>query len=245
MQLTKNRSVQAKTRQYDLEALSVHEAVVQFPGHDKPVLRGVSLEIARGTTTAILGPSGSGKSTLLSVLGGLRKPDSGLVLLHESDGAQRKANSRALAEASSWILQTTNVLPDRSALDNVAIGAVSAGHSWDDAVDLAGQLLTEVQLSHRAYSRAGTLSGGEVQRIVIARAISSGRSFLLCDEPTGQLDNSTSDLILSVLFELVRNSHVGLAVVTHDPLVAERCERIVTIDDGLIRSMTSRSGMEV
>lgn len=219
-------------------SLEAHDVVVTFPGHERPVLRGVSLAIERGTTTAILGPSGSGKSTLLSVLGGLRKPNSGSVQVRDSASRTFAANPALLTGLSSWILQTTNVFPDRTALDNVALGAVSIGRTWEEALVIAEDLLEQVDLSHRAVSRASTLSGGEVQRIVIARAISSGRNFLLCDEPTGQLDHSTSDLILRVLFDLVTSSQVGLAIVTHDASVAARCQRIVTIDDGLIQSVS-------
>lgn len=221
-------------------ALSATDIVVQFPGHVHPVLRSVSLDIVRGTTTAILGPSGSGKSTLLSVLGGLRTPDAGRVAVRGHDQVI-VGNSHVLSQASSWILQTTNVFPDRTALDNVALGGVAAGLTWAEAQDRAEDLLASVKLSHRMMSRAGTLSGGEVQRIVIARAINGGRDFLLCDEPTGQLDHSTSDLILGVLFDLVHTSQVGLAVVTHDPSVAARCQRVVILDDGVIRSDISSS----
>jgi putative ABC transport system ATP-binding protein/lipoprotein-releasing system ATP-binding protein len=215
--------------------LIARDVTVRFPGRPDPVLDGADLETRTGETVAILGPSGSGKSTLLSVLGGLLRPDAGTVqVLPDGDGEPVPP-----AEASSWILQTTNVLPERTAVENVAVAASLAGCTWAEALDRAHHALTLVGLADRAGSRARVLSGGEVQRVVTARALIAGRPFVLADEPTGQLDRATTDVVLDALFASVRahlstGEQTGLVVVTHDPQVARRCDRSVSIDGGRV-----------
>ena len=241
-----------------LEACGV---TVRFSGKPEPVLDRADFFARRGETVAILGPSGSGKSTLLSVLGGLLRPQEGTVRVLADDDASR-ASGRArlnsaeakdgvderseqplggaplavpLTAASSWILQTVNVLSERTALDNVAVGARLAGAAWDDALAAAAEALDLVGLTPRAHARARLLSGGEVQRVVVARALVARRPFILADEPTGQLDRSTTTVVLDALFAAVTHERaVGLVVVTHDFAVAERCDRIVRIDDGRV-----------
>lgn len=209
---------------------------VTFRGKPDPVLDGADFEASTGETVAILGPSGSGKSTLLSVLGGLVAPTSGEVGVLDDEGA---ALGVPLSAVSSWILQTTNVLPERTALDNVAAAAQLAGATRAEAVARAASCLDLVGLTPRARARAGVLSGGEVQRVVVARALVAGRPFILADEPTGQLDRGSTDIVLDALFHAVRaqaatDAPSGLVVVTHDPVVAQRCDRVVRIDDGLV-----------
>jgi putative ABC transport system ATP-binding protein/lipoprotein-releasing system ATP-binding protein len=137
-----------------------------------------------------------------------------------------------LCDVSSWILQTVNVLPERSVLDNVAIGALVRGASRTRARELAAERLALVGLADRLDDPARLLSGGEVQRVVIARALATGRPFVLADEPTGQLDHSTSRVVLDALFTTAGGA--GVVVVTHDPDVAARCARTVRIDDGVV-----------
>ncbi len=198
---------------------------VRYRGLPSPVLRGANFVVSTGESVAILGPSGSGKSTLLSVLGGLVRPSRGT--------AQVRANSTPpprLADVTTWILQTTNVFPERSALDNVAVAALTRGISRAEARADATEHLALVGLSTRRHDAVRNLSGGEVQRVVIARAMVSRRPFILADEPTGQLDQSTSQVVLDALFASVHEP--GLVVVTHDPAVASRCARITRIVDG-------------
>lgn len=216
--------------------LSARGVTVRFDGSDAPVLDGADLEVRTGETVAIVGPSGSGKSTLLSVLGGLLAPDAGTVAVLTDDGADTGV---PLAAASSWILQTTNVLPERTAVENVAISAALAGVAWCDALDRAHAALALVGLADRAGSRARVLSGGEVQRVVTARALVADRAFVLADEPTGQLDSATTASVLDSLLGAVRAHPVtgraaGLVVVTHDPEVARRCDRAVRLDSGRV-----------
>ena len=208
---------------------------VRFPGKPEPVLDRADFCARVGETVAILGPSGSGKSTLLSVLGGLLRPQEGTVrvLSEESPGGAPLAVP--LTTASSWILQTVNVLSERTALDNVAVGARLAGATWDVALAAAAEALDLVGLFQQAHARTRLLSGGEVQRVVAARALVARRPFILADEPTGQLDRSTTTVVLDALFAAVTQERaVGLVVVTHDLAVAERCDRIVHIDDGRV-----------
>jgi len=198
--------------------------VVRYPRGARNVLDGATFEVEQGETVAILGPSGSGKSTLLSVLGGLVRPSAGAVRVEGVDAP--------LCDVSSWILQTVNVLPERSVLDNVAIGALVRGASRTRARELAAERLALVGLADRLDDPARLLSGGEVQRVVIARALATGRPFVLADEPTGQLDHSTSRVVLDALFTTAGGA--GVVVVTHDPDVAARCARTVRIDDGVV-----------
>jgi len=204
---------------------------VRYPRTTRDVLDGASFAIERGRSAAILGPSGSGKSTLLSVLGGLLRPDAGTA--HVDLGSQDPDDAAvALRDVTAWVLQTTNVLPDRSALDNVAVAALTQHGDRRHARAEAERQLESVGLADRAHDTARLLSGGELQRVVIARALASGRPFVLADEPTGQLDRSTSAMVLEAL--LRSSGDAGLVIVTHDPEVAARCDVMVRIDDGRV-----------
>lgn len=200
--------------------------VVRYPRSTRSVLAGADLVVEEGESVAILGPSGSGKSTLLSVLGGLVRPNSGGVRV-EDGGAQSRP-----ADVTAWVLQTVNVLPERSVLDNVAVAALTRGLSRAAAAEDARVRLQAVGLGARLGDPVRVLSGGEVQRVVIARALCSGRPFILADEPTGQLDRAASDVVLDALFTTAGGA--GVVVVTHDPEVAARCDRVARIDDGVV-----------
>jgi ABC-type lipoprotein export system ATPase subunit len=198
--------------------------VVRYPRSTRAVLAGADLAVDEGETVAILGPSGSGKSTLLSVLGGLVRPTDGSVRVEGGDGGLR--------DVSAWVLQTVNVLPERSVLDNVAVGGLTRGLTRASARADAARRLDGVGLGGRLAEPVRVLSGGEVQRVVIARALASGRPFILADEPTGQLDRATSDVVLDALFTTAGGAAV--VVVTHDPDVAARCDRVARIHDGMV-----------
>ncbi len=178
----------------------------------------------------MVGPSGSGKTTFLAILGGLLRPRSGRVFL------ERDGNELPVAEHVSWVLQTVNVLADRSVLDNVAVGALADGLDRATAAARARTALAAVGLAGTDERPVRTLSGGEAQRVVIARAAVSDRPVLLADEPTGQLDQQTSAHVIDVLL----TSAVGkiTVVVTHDPAVAARCTRTVTLGAGHLATRT-------
>ncbi|AEE47052.1 ABC transporter ATP-binding protein [Cellulomonas fimi] len=206
--------------------LVADDVYVRYRKTSRDVLAGACLRVAQGETIAVLGPSGSGKSTLLSVLGGLVAPTRGSAHL---DHAERQS----LRDVTAWVLQTVNVLPERSALDNAAIAGLTRGMSHAAARKEAQVRLSDVGLGDRLDDAAKVLSGGELQRVVIARALMSARPFILADEPTGQLDRATSDIVLDALFHSAAGAAV--VVVTHDRAVAERCNRVVRIHDGVVR----------
>ena len=198
------------------------------------VLRDVSLEIEPGSTLAIAGPSGSGKTTLLSILGLLLSPAEGAVVLDgQPVGSSRGALSSLRSEAFGWVFQTVNVLSRRSARENAALACLARGMTRADADSRAVAALESVGLGAMTERPANTLSGGELQRLCIARAIAARSRFLLADEPTGQLDRSTSDEVIGALLRS-RPAETALVLVTHDPQVAARCDSIVTIVDGRV-----------
>lgn len=178
-------------------------------------------------SVAIAGPSGSGKSTLLAVISGLVRPSVGSVV------AQYGGRVVKPASLGSWVLQTTNVLPRRTAIDNVALGAL-AGRTRAEALDLARHALSRVGLTQLSNRPARLMSGGEVQRICIARAAATGRPVMFLDEPTGQLDKAATELIVDYLREL--SVDVSLIVASHDQTVLSSCDHIYAIEDGRLRS---------
>lgn len=198
-----------------------------YPRGDRQVLGGVEFDIPSGSSAAIVGPSGSGKTTLLSLMGRLLPLQAGTI--HASDHDDREV---PLAEAASWVLQTVSLLSDRSASDNVAIGAYSDGASPAEAVERAHTCLTSVGLAGHEHDPARVLSGGEAQRVAIARALASRRPIILADEPTGQLDARTTATVLEAMIGAHRDRTV--VIVTHDMEVAERCDIVLELRDGVI-----------
>ncbi|WP_188079032.1 ABC transporter ATP-binding protein [Actinotalea subterranea] len=191
-----------------------------------PVLTDVSLVVERGESLAVVGPSGSGKTTLLALIGGLLRPQSGAIHLVDEPGTP----PRPVADEASWVLQTVNVLPDRRVLDNVAVGAYADGASRAEAVERAREALDAVGLAEHASRPVRTLSGGENQRVVIARSLVSRRVVVLADEPTGQLDQATSATVVDALLRAAVDRM--LIVVTHDLDVAARCSRTYRLASG-------------
>ncbi len=192
-----------------------------------PVLRGVNLEVGTGETVAIVGPSGSGKTTLLSILGGLLRPSQGSVTL---DG--EPVGRGGLPPGSvSWVFQTINLLGRRTAAENVAVGLLAMGSRSRDMSPAVTEMLHAVGLSGFDDQLAMRLSGGQAQRVGVARAMVGNPRFVLADEPTGQLDHSTSVIVAEVLFQ-VRPPATSLIAATHDQLIAERCQRVYELVDG-------------
>lgn len=207
----------------------------RYAAHLPWVVRGIDLEIADGESVALMGPSGSGKTTLLSILGLLTHPAEGEVLL---DG-EPITNSRAAASLRttqfSWVFQTANALLRRSAVENAALQLLARGANPESARRTATIGLERVGVGHLKERPARLLSGGELQRVCIARALAAAPRFILADEPTGQLDHATT---LEVGSALIEHRPIGTSVIlaTHDPEVAARCERIVRLVDGAIGS---------
>ncbi len=198
------------------------------------ILRGVTLEIAEGETVSLVGPSGSGKSTVMMVMGGLERPSAGRVWLDGNDlGALNEDALARLRRARIGIVfQAFHLIPTMTALENVALPLELGGRR--DALSAAAQGLAAVGLDHRLTHYPGQLSGGEQQRVAIARAFIAGPKLLLADEPTGNLDAATGRLVIDCLFEHRTRHDTTLLLITHDPSVAERCERQIHLLDGRI-----------
>ena len=200
------------------------------------ILRGIDLSIPNGETLALLGPSGSGKSSLMSVLTGLERATSGTLNVAGADFASMNEDGLALARRGriGIVLQAFHLLPTMTAQENVATPLELSGeeNAWARAADE----LEAVGLGHRLTHYPAQLSGGEQQRVAIARAIAPRPPLIFADEPTGNLDASTGTSIVDVLFERRKETGATLIIITHDKALAEMCDRVVTLGDGLIAS---------
>src|SRR5438445_1320669 len=195
-------------------------------------LDGVTLELSRSESLALLGRSGSGKTTLLHVLGGLVEPTAGAVEWHGRplSSLDRAARGAVRAHGIAYVFQGANLLPHFTAVENVAFAA----HLTGDSELAPEELLELVGLSAKADNLPAELSGGEAQRVAIARALAQRPELLLCDEPTGHLDSDTSERVLDLIEALQRELGFALVVATHDPDVAARLQRAVELEDGAI-----------
>jgi lipoprotein-releasing system ATP-binding protein len=202
------------------------------------VLRGVDLEIGQGEMMAIMGPSGAGKSTLLHVLGALDQPTSGSVEIagRRLDGLADTEVARLRNELVGFVFQFHHLLRDFSALENVMLPRLIAGVDREEAEARAVVLLEEVGLGERLRHRPNKLSGGEQQRVAVARALVNEPPLLLADEPSGNLDTETSKRLHDVLFGLVEHHGSALIVVTHDRELAERAGRVQRLVDGVLEA---------
>jgi len=198
------------------------------------ILRGISLEIGAGESVALLGPSGSGKSTLMMVMAGLERPSTGRVTLAgEHFGAlDEDGLARLRRRHIGIVFQAFHLIPTMTALENVAIPLELAGNA--DAFAAAEVALARVGLAERLVHYPAQLSGGEQQRVAIARAFVAGPRLLLADEPTGNLDGATGEIVIDCLFAEHARQGTSLLLITHDARLAERCERQLHMKDGRI-----------
>ncbi|RIV87807.1 ABC transporter ATP-binding protein [Aurantiacibacter zhengii] len=204
------------------------------------ILRGIDLQVAAGETLALLGPSGSGKSSLMAVLSGLEQASSGSLLVAGEDFTALDEDALALARRGriGIVLQAFHLLPTMTAIENVAVPMELAGD--ETAWDRAAQELESVGLGHRLTHYPAQLSGGEQQRVAIARAIAPRPPLIFADEPTGNLDATTGDSVVDVLFKRREETGATLVIITHDRHLAEMCDRVVTLADGKIASDTAK-----
>jgi putative ABC transport system ATP-binding protein len=198
------------------------------------VLRGLSLRVASGETVGVVGPSGSGKSTMMMIVGGLERPSAGRVVVAGCDlgTLDEDGLARFRRDALGIVFQAFHLVPTMTALENVAVPLEFAGRA--DAFDAAAEGLAAVGLQHRLLHYPGQLSGGEQQRVALARAFVGRPKLLLADEPTGNLDGATGRLVMDLLFELQARHGTTLLLITHDPALAQRCDRVVRIADGRV-----------
>ena len=202
------------------------------------ILRDIHFQLFAKETCAIVGASGSGKSTLLSIIAGLDTPSSGTVRLRGQDifAVNEDARAALRAQAMGFVFQSFQLMANYSALENVMLPLELAGRK--DAKKMAIDMLERVGLSSRLHAYPKTLSRGEQQRVALARAFVVQPSVLLADEPTGSLDHATGETIMKLMFDLNAEQGTTLVLVTHDPAIAARCERSITIEAGQIASMT-------
>ena len=241
--VNKSNKREIKIRMSDQSAnrvnvLEAHELGKEVSSPEGPltILSGVSFTISAGESVAVVGPSGAGKSTLLALLAGLDLPTDGHVVLNDANLSLLDEDGRAQlrAESVGFVFQSFHLVPSLNALENVMLPLELAGRT--DARKAAREIIEKVGLQERWSHYPAQLSGGEKQRVAIARAFASEPAVLFADEPTGNLDSRTGANIMELMFELNRNSSTTLILVTHDQGLAERCDRILSLDVGKLVS---------
>lgn len=200
------------------------------------VLKGVDLEIRRGEIVGLLGPSGSGKSTLLQAVGLLEGGFEGSIKLGGEETAQMdsKGHTRIRRDLLGFVYQFHHLLPDFSALENVVMPQLIAGTRQSDADERAAALLQRLGLGERLNHKPSQLSGGEQQRVAVARALANAPKLVLADEPTGNLDETTADIVLEELMTLVRDEGSAALIATHNERLAAKMDRVVRLHDGIL-----------
>ncbi|MGD9638528.1 MAG: ABC transporter ATP-binding protein [Alphaproteobacteria bacterium] len=198
------------------------------------VLQGIDLTVNEGEVVALIGPSGAGKSTLLHIAGLLEKNDGGNVVIAGNFCSDLSERQRTVIRRNylGFVYQNHNLLPEFTALENVMLPQMVDGKKYKDAKDYALELLTKLKIAERASHRPSELSGGEQQRVAIARALANSPKLLLADEPTGNLDPATSNVVFEELIAIVKTTGLAAIIATHNPDLAGRMDRKVALRDG-------------
>ncbi|MFC0388678.1 ABC transporter ATP-binding protein [Muricoccus vinaceus] len=217
-------------------ALRAVERRYRTEAGELPVLRGAELDLFAGEIVALVAPSGTGKSTLLHVAGLLEKPDAGQVLVGGRDSGNLSDDARTALRRDTigFVYQFHHLLPEFTAEENIVLPQLAANRPRREAEARARELLATFGLGDRGHHRPTRLSGGEQQRVAIARALANGPKVLLADEPTGNLDVATADRVFAELLDAVRGRGVAALIATHNPELAARMDRTVTLREGLI-----------
>ncbi|HBU99610.1 MULTISPECIES: ABC transporter ATP-binding protein [Thalassospira] len=224
-------SQQERSKTVDVQNLKLRLA---GPAGIVEILKGIDISIEAGERVSLVGPSGSGKTSLLMVIAGLEQAQEGVVTVCGNDLRTLDEDGLALYRRHhvGIVFQDFHLIPTMSALENVALPMEFAGRK--DAFEKAEQELKAVGLGHRIGHYPGQLSGGEQQRVALARALATDPELLLADEPTGNLDGATGETIIELLFDLAKRKGSTLLLITHDPNLADRCDRTIMLRDGEI-----------
>ena len=207
------------------------------------VLRDVCVDIRQGEVVSIVGPSGAGKTTLLQIMGTLDKPDSGSIVFNGTDVLKLKGRELAHFRNRNigFVFQFHQLLPEFTALENVAMPALLGGTRHSEAYKRAGELLEDMGLSERVDHKPAQLSGGESQRVAVARALINNPGVILADEPSGSLDSQNKRELHDLFFRLRREMNQTFVIVTHDELLAQQADRVLHMRDGAIENFTQNS----
>ena len=212
--------------------LEISKLSYYYKSSKAPALKQISAQFNEGEVTAIVGPSGSGKTTLLSLLAGLDKPQSGVILVHGKPLLEQDVDQYR-REQVAMIFQAYNLFPNLTVMENACIPLELLGHKKSEAREVAASILMSLGINEEKHDRfPSSLSGGEQQRVAIARCLSSGAKIILADEPTGNLDKANTRNILHILQELAHRRKYCVLIVTHDMDVADEADRVFTMEAG-------------